>query len=545
MAEFKVKTKGGSIPKGKPRVYFTCHPDDFDKYFDKICEDVFKTHDCAIYYTADMTEAFDETNMDVDLGQMNLFLVPVTFRLMNEPCRAMQVDIGFAKANNIAILPFMIDSGIDDVYSMPENFGERQYLSPFSQDITQIGYEEKLKRVLESVLISDETVKRVRAAFDAYIFLSYRKKDRKYANELMKIIHSIPLFENVAIWYDEFLTPGESYLKNIEQAIESSDLFALLVTPNIFEEGNFVMCEEYPAAIKLKKEILPIETVPTDYEELRAKFPGIRKPVRIVENKLYQMISDHEDPIRNIDENLFNALFGLVLMSPNHENEDEHTFLIGLAYLDGIDVEVDVERGVELITHAADRGYPDAMEKLYHMYTSGDSVPLNYGEALKWAQRLLNYYFDKYGVNHPVTLACAHNLASAYNNVGDHIGALELNEMVYKLYCKNLGEDHPATLKSLNNLAFSYRNAGKHQKALEFNERCYELRLKVLGEDDPYTLNSLNNLAHAYLTVGEEEKALEMFKKAYFSMSEVLGVDHPTTLQVNKNLNYLLNKLLW
>ena len=39
MAKFLVKTKENHDPKGKPRVYFACHKDDFARYFDKICGD--------------------------------------------------------------------------------------------------------------------------------------------------------------------------------------------------------------------------------------------------------------------------------------------------------------------------------------------------------------------------------------------------------------------------------------------------------------------------------------------------------------------------
>lgn len=73
------------------------------------------------------------------------------------------------------------------------------YNNPNSHDTTEISYEEKLKKFLESVLISDEMAKRVRGAFDAYIFLSYRKKDRRYANELMRIIHAKPEYRDIAI----------------------------------------------------------------------------------------------------------------------------------------------------------------------------------------------------------------------------------------------------------------------------------------------------------------------------------------------------------
>jgi len=181
MADFLYKTKGNADPKGKPRVYFTAHPEDFGRYFDKICEDIFKTHDCVIYYTADMREAFDESELDAELGQMNLFVTPVTYRLFCEENRAHLHDLAYAQRNNIPILPFMMESGIDELYASSAVFGERQYLSPFSRDVSEISYDEKLKKYLDAVLVSDEMAERVREAFRAYIFLSYRKKDRRYA----------------------------------------------------------------------------------------------------------------------------------------------------------------------------------------------------------------------------------------------------------------------------------------------------------------------------------------------------------------------------
>ena len=198
MAEFKVKTKGNADPYGKPRVYFCCHPDDFDRVFyndkfscfERICRDIFSSHDCSIRYTESMTDAIDFDNIDTDLGYMQLFVVPVTWNLLSKPNRAMTTDIAYAKEHNIPILPFMMESGIDEVYSLPENFGERQYLNPYSTDKTEVYYTEKLKNYLEGVLVSDENAKRIRDAFDAYIFLSYRKKDRRFANDVMKKIHN-------------------------------------------------------------------------------------------------------------------------------------------------------------------------------------------------------------------------------------------------------------------------------------------------------------------------------------------------------------------
>ena len=170
MANIQIRTKNKNEIDQKPRVYFTCHPEDFERYFDKICEDIFKTHDCAIYYTEDMTEAIAEDEKKVDLGRNNLFVVPVTYRLLSTSNRAMDEDIPYALKEHIPVLPIMMEDGLNAVYSRRDKFGELQYLTPYSTDLTEVAYEEKLKKYLESVLISDELAKRVRAAFDAYIF---------------------------------------------------------------------------------------------------------------------------------------------------------------------------------------------------------------------------------------------------------------------------------------------------------------------------------------------------------------------------------------
>ncbi|MBR7161510.1 MAG: toll/interleukin-1 receptor domain-containing protein, partial [Clostridia bacterium] len=370
MAKFLYKTKGDSSPERKPRVYFTCHPEDFEKHFEKICEDIFATHDCAVYYTESMTEEIEEKYKESDLGQMNLFVIPVTFKLLSKPNRAMDSDFRYAKEKHIPVLPIMKEPGLDEIYSRKDKFGELQYLNPDAQDMTAISYEEKLKKYLESVLISNETAERIRKAFDAYIFLSYRKKDRHYANELMKMIHSHPEFRDIAIWYDEFLTPGESFRENIKKMMQDSKLFTLLVTPNLLEyvngEPNYVMAHEYPDAKKAGMDILPTEMEETDKAELCSKYPEMPECVNPNEDELFK-------------NRLLDTLSEIAISENNAD--PEHNFLIGLAYLDGIDVEKNAERGIALITMAAEANLPEAMEKLYDMYCEGKGVQVDYRKA--------------------------------------------------------------------------------------------------------------------------------------------------------------------
>lgn len=483
----KIKTPGGVSAQGKPRVYFTCHADDFERSFDKICEKLFEAQECAVYYTSDMDFIIQEENRATDMERMNLFVIPVSLKLLTTPNRAMDFDFKYALEKHIPVLPIMIEPGLDPVYSREDKFGSRQYLDMVTIDSTAISFEEKLKKYLSAVLIDDKTAERVRAAFDAYIFLSYRKKDRHYANELMRLIHKNPICRDIAIWYDEFLTPGENFNDAIEKALEKSELFTLLVTPNLVNEKNYVQTTEYPAAKKAKKDILPAEMEPTDEEELQMQYKDIPECVNT---------NDDEEFRRRLLESV--SRFALM----ENDEDPEHNFLIGLAYLEGIDVEVDRQRALEL------------NEKVY---------PL-----------CLKVYCEE----HPDTLISLNNFACTYSDLGQHKKALELHKKAYELRCKVLGEEHPKALTSLSNLAFTYGNMGNFEKESALEEKVYELRCKVLGENHPDTLTSLANLALTYGDMGNFEKEAELEEKLYKLRCKVLGKEHSKTLTTLNNLAY-------
>ena len=530
MAFFEVKAKNKVDVDKKPRVYFTCHPEDFDQYFNKICEDIFQTHDCAIYYTSDMSEMIGQEEMAVDLERSNLFVVPVTFKLLTTPNRAMDQDIPYAMAKRIPVLPFMMEFGIDGLYSRADRFGELQYLNPYSVDQTEIPYREKLTKYLQSVLVSDELAKRIRDAFDAYIFLSYRKKDRKYANELMHLIHSNPECRDIAIWFDEFLTPGESFRENIEKIIDDCNLFALLVTPRLLEKvideqgeqrENYVMSTELPLARKKQAEkgtdIFAVEMEDTDREALSA-----------VHIKDYVNCGDPEFRARLLD--------AVSRMAVTATDTPEHNFLIGLAYLDGIDVEVNRERGVELITSAAEADLPVAMEKLGEMYTQGIGVEIDYRKAVCWAKRVADYNERVYGADDARTLHALNVLVQAYIANGDYEAALDLGDRVCALSMRCFGEQSPTYLTHLHNLSTTYMYLQDPQRALALCEKAYKTGRKVLDGNDPLMLQIMNNMSVALNDIGKCRKGLKISKQAYKLSCDILGPEHADTLTYQNNM---------
>lgn len=488
------KTKGNVSPQGKRRVYFTCHPDDYDLFFDRISTDILKFSDCAIWFNPD--DNYED--IDTDLGQMNLFVIPITTKLLTKPCRAINIDVPFALEKHIPILPLMQEGGLDELFT--RYFGDLQYLNPNTHDITAISYEEKLKKYLNSVLVSDEMAEKVRAAFDAYIFLSYRKKDRKYANELMRLIHKNDFCRDIAIWYDEFLVPGEDFNDAISHALKKSDLFTMVVTPNLINEKNYVQTVEYPEAVKQNKIIIPTELEKTDYKSLSEKYPNIPNCV------------DAHDKIA-LSDVLHSSL--LQIAKRENDNDPQHNFFIGLAYLEGIDVEVDRERALQLITSAAETNeVPEAIEKLVMMYHDGYGVERDYRVAVEWQQKLVDYWEREYEKTHSLDnfrmlFSVMLNLSNIFIDLYDIVKVENLYRQLIDLCEEIKGEIDEVEIRQ--KLALIYEKLGDLWKeGRDPDEKIYEdslqksilIREEIL-ETNPSNLEFCINLANVYDKLGE------------------------------------------
>ena len=375
MAVLRYKTRGNASVQGKPKVYFCAAESDIKKYYDEICADIFTTHNCSVWCR---TAEGEKEDIYEDIGLMNLFIVPVTTALFGAEGIKVKQETDFAHSRNIPVLPLVLESGLYELYE--EIYGSMQYLDKTVRDMTAKSYAEKLKSYLDSVLIGDETAQKIRDSFGAYIFLSYRKKDREYAHRLMRLIHKNDFCEDIAIWYDEFLTPGEDFNSSIVDAMEKSQLFVLTVTPNLVNEDNYVMTTEYPMAADRGKTIFPAEMVDTDRELLVARYDGIPECVKT---------EDMEEFSRRMKA-------VVETMDRKFCDDDEHRFLMGLAYLGGVDVETDYEKAVKLITLKAEDGYIDAVRKLMNMYRNGEGVKRDYAKAMEYEEKLVRLLQERY-----------------------------------------------------------------------------------------------------------------------------------------------------
>ncbi|MBR3680673.1 MAG: toll/interleukin-1 receptor domain-containing protein [Clostridia bacterium] len=511
MSDLSVRLKYREQTGREARVYFTSHPADFSLHFETVVGDIFDKTESVIYYTKDLTAQFPDGERELLLSEMQLFVIPVTLKLLTEKSRAMDVDIQFARKKGIPILPIMMEGGLDALYSAEDKFGELQYISRIETDITAIPYAEKLEKFLSTVVLSKHQEELVRADFSNYVFLSYRKKDRAYANRLMQRIHSDPSLSDVAIWYDEFLTIGESFQKNISGALEKSRALILLVTPSLLEDGNFVMSVEYPAATESGIPIIPIEMMQTDEEQLNLCYPGLPSVVGFE------------------SDGLLNGIRAALHTKNDAEQwEARHKYLMGLAYLYGVDVELDRDRGLNLILSAAQDNYYDAMIMLWNYYSD---KYVSHKNELWLACSIYLYREEHFGQEHPETLSALREVASIYTSKGEYARAREWLEECYEVSCRTLGEAHPDTVTTLEYIGWTYRNEGEREKSLEIFERVFELRTEVLGIEHFSTVSVITSLLEEYRYFKNHEKTLNLTKLIYELKKSRFGEGHHKTLE--------------
>lgn len=512
---FKTKRKGTN----KSKVLFSCHPSDFDRYFSELTDEILSVQDCSIYYLEDQNyNPEDLEDYKVQLSQFNLFVFPITYKFLSEESRTKDINFKYAIENNYPVLPILVEPGLYDMFNKLNTI---QVLDKTTNDPTQDPYKVKLEKYVKSVLLDDDTVERIKKAFDAYIFLSYRKKDRKYAQEIMSLIHKSDFMRDIAIWYDEFLTPGEDFNDEISENLLKSKLMALVVTPNINErygeKGNYVIEEEYPHAVKENKHVLPIEAVKTNKEELKNNFKDIDDPI-------------YKEEVDKLTA-YFKQVFGKY-NNPEKDNDPEHLFFIGLAYLNGIDTDRDPEKAIKILEESANMGLDLSIKKLVDIYSGGISTKLSYPKAIHWQKKLVDKYSDDFS-NHTDVL---NTFAYLLKCNGDYQKSLEINIYCYELRSKMYGEKSIQALESLNNIAANYLYLGDYKKSESYSEKCYELIKNEFGEFHVISLRSLGNLIACYLYLGEYEKALELNQKCYEICKENYGEKNQNTLIFLNNL---------
>lgn len=515
------RTRGESSPQGKPRVYYTGHPADAERYLEEIAEDILRRQNCAIYYDAEPEAAWDTEELRHEINEMQLMVIPVTSQFLYQSNRAREVELPLALELHVPVLPILQEPGIGMDFN--ERCGDLQFMDRHGEDPTAMPYEERLEQFLQNILVGDARMEKVRAAFYAYAFLSYRKKDRRYAQEIMRLIHKNDFCRDLAIWYDEFLTPGENYNNAIEAALLKCCVFMMVITPNILEPDNYVMLTEYPSAQGHDKPILPLAATQTSQEALADRYKGLPPCTDAY---------DETALAASLRECLQETLQGA------HAHTPEQDYYIGLAYLNGIDVEIDRERGLALIQSAAERRVPEAVRQLANMYCHGNGVIRDYEEAIRWQQRLVDICGETYertGIEDDGLQLCCElvNLAEVLDYLDLDMETLQVYGALDQIATQMLANQENRETRRMY-LDAHYR-LGRQYMAIDNLARAEEILMELVPLckelRDPSLLNTVSDLYDSLGSLtwldGRFEEAGQWFDRG-LHVDEILCEYHPT-----------------
>ena len=554
--------KKEKTPYGKPQIYFTCHPDDFNwtfsgdgaPCFEKIRSDIFDKMDmdCALFYAIEREIPFAEGEIEESLDRMSVFVIAVSTRLLysyDPSLQAFQI-LEYAKKHNRPVLPIMMDLPTKDLldkYASPQMFGNLQYIDPHNSN-RNVSYCSEFTNYLAEHIISGEKMNEIRSSFTSSVFLSYRKKDRRYADELMRYMHNDLGAFDVAVWYDEFLPLGENWRINISMAMDDvkqkSNLFMLLVTPSILEpvdgQDNFVMREECPEANKKEMKILPIEALPTDYATIQSKLKF-----------LPELLSRSSDKFK---KEITSAL-GYDNIVDQREYPAEKIRNIGLAYLYGIHVERNSEMGIKLLCGAAEAGDKDAMKQLlllagdyyengncYAAEESYEYVCQLYDKAYgryseEWLEAQLSFRkvqifnCDPEKINIAIAaikdilehlpedsdhrMTCYVAMVRAYNLLGMPDEALTMLKIAEESLGDVGNDEHKKSekLKIMVLLGDTYFVKGEYQRSLDIKHQVLRIFRDQYHDDHHDVILLRGQIAEVYDKIGEQSKALEMHRE--------------------------------
>lgn len=463
------KTRGNTAPAGKTRIYVVSGPEGRDRYMDAVVRILLQVENAAIYYD-DGTGEQEYLNEENHAYQIVAAIITETFLRTENPAKQ---ELLFAIKNNIPIFPFTFEKGVDILFD--QTIGHYQCIFAGQQTGTEKNFYQKLYDAISDVVQPEELKQDIYdKAFDLFLFISYRKIDRKYVNDYIKLIHKIPALQGIGYWYDEDLSMGGDYNEEIDIALRGSDAVLLIVTPNVLVEGNYVKRIEYQNAISYGKPIVAVELAPTDRGAFIEAFPEVDYYISLAEI--------------GSSEAVFSNLIKLQGKPPRSKYSN---YLLGQAYLYGTGVEMNWSLGRKILTELAENGYVPAIEAMVDLCKSQTGASLDPEALLRWKKELVlarQYLFEQ-SQEKDRLLDYLHSLYEYGNEFFMH-QKIEEAKRIYLMFmevCENyqLGcEDMIKVCYDLGKIYYSVRNYEEAQIYFTRQMQLTEQYLDIKGELD-------------------------------------------------------------
>jgi tetratricopeptide (TPR) repeat protein len=165
-------------------------------------------------------------------------------------------------------------------------------------------------------------------------------------------------------------------------------------------------------------------------------------------------------------------------------------------------------------------------------------IPSMRQEAVELARATIELATNRFGANHPETLAIGISLSNLLRTMSEshHEEALGLAESTMERYPRVYGENHPYNYGCMTNLALLRRAMGDPAAARALDERALQGLKGVLGQDHHFTLTAAMNLASDLAALGFPEDARRLGEETLPRLTTLRGATHAHTLGCAANL---------
>ncbi len=499
------KTRDGSSFFGKKHIYFSSHKDDREYYLKEFSEDIFIFTNCVIWHN-DGEESLTP-NSEFFYENLDLVVIPVTENYVYDDCFAKSVELEIFKKNDVPLLPIITDDSLFSVAN--ELFGNRQVLEHRITDNTKISYYNKLELFLRSIILKEAVFESYDTVFKQNLFISYRKKDRRIALELIRAIHKKESMRNVGIWYDEFLTLGEPFDDEIKNSIKNASDVVMLITPHTLEKDNYIITDEYPFSYTNNKNIIGVFADGITPDDASKIFPKIEHFISL------------DDP--SFSEKLEN----LLSKKTEFPTAPKDLFWLGASYMSGRGVEKNPDFAIDFLSRSAKSGFAKASRLLSESFGHGIGIRQDLEKEISWAENYCENAFSEWlsdkTLEKETEIVDAHLfLANIYEKNDMTDKADEVYEGIFS-DCYEF-DDRKAHLQNIAHVSTTFGtsllNRGEYKKAEKL--LCHALNVyDEMEECDPdiiikkgYEIAELDyNLATVYMQLRKTEAAIGLFGK--------------------------------
>ena len=362
----------------KDRVAVLCHPADLEAA-EEVAGELLSVYDCSIYLPRSDWSRLSEGEAEAlkaALSEMSLAAYIVSRRFLAEGCFVREYLLP-GLSDKAKTMPVEIEPGLEKMFDAV--IGPLQMINRTKSD-----YMFQLQAFVEQCVdahrligISDEVRDIARELFRAKGFVSYRKKDLVCLKQLLRALRQIPQLQDISLWYDSALHPGENFNSQIQQKLKEADFVLFVVTPALLEPGNYVLEKEYVQAINEHKDMIAVIMKDVPEEAFKKAYPKL-EPIPF-----------------EAAETWVNALDSMHTSMRAVKRSSMKQFLLGQAFEAGTGTERDTQLAYELFQAAAEDGNPYAMRKLSNAYVSGGGLAKNERFAASWRQKALTAFYEK------------------------------------------------------------------------------------------------------------------------------------------------------